>query len=220
MNDLTLQGTVMQLVKSPNEFTLEKAEELLLDYLKKTPEDIDAWARVVILETLTPLGDYARAVLLLELALSNHHDNPIFTILLSFFSEWFLGGMSENQLGNLLELKKKSDSSTNAIILYLLAWHYKSIDSKRFIELLNESISICNHHVKNFVDLGQHYLQQGKTKIGKQLVEQGLANVKLVYKEDEIDKNYDALDVTRFINERITGIFITEGTYHSIAQLL
>ncbi|ASR48190.1 hypothetical protein B4V02_16540 [Paenibacillus kribbensis] len=48
--------------------------------------------------------------------------------------------------------------------------------------------SICNHHVKNFVDLGQHYLQQGKTKLGKQLVEQGLANIKLVYKEDEIDK--------------------------------
>ncbi|MBW7474563.1 hypothetical protein K0T92_07380 [Paenibacillus oenotherae] len=220
MNDLTLKGTVLQLVETPNEFTLEKAEELLLDYLKKTPEDIDAWARLVILETLPPLGDYARAVSLLESALSKHKDNPLFTILLSFFSEWYLGGMNEKQLVNLLEVKKMSDSSTNAIILYLLAWHYKPTDSRKFIDLLNESINICNQHVKNFVDLGQYYLHQGKTKLGKQLVEQGLANVKLVYKEDENIKDYDALDVTRFINERITGTFITEGTYHSITQLL
>ena len=75
-------------------------------------------------------------------------------------------------------------------------------------------------HVMNFVDLGKHYLLNGELDKGKELIQRGLANVKLIYKEDESYEDYDSLDVIRFINERITGVFTTEGRYSSMIELL
>ncbi|NUU77780.1 tetratricopeptide repeat protein [Paenibacillus xylanilyticus] len=221
MNDLAIQNIVNGLVNQSTGESLEEAEKLILDYLNKFPQDVDAWARVVLLQTLPPFGDYQRAISLLDSAMEYHGNVSYFTILSSFFSEWFMGGMNDFQLENLMQLKKNSsDTQTKAIILYLMAWHYESTNKNKFVTLVDQSIKTCNYLVMNWVDLGNYYLQNGEMDKGKLLIQSGLANVKLIYKEETCYEDYDSLDVIRFINERITGVFMTEGRYNSIVNLI
>lgn len=221
MNDLSIQNIVNGLVNQSTEESMEEAEKLILDYLNKFPQDVDAWARVVLLQTLPPFGDYQRAVSLLDSAMEYNDNVSYFTILSSFFSEWFMGGMNDFQLEKLMQLKKNSsDTQTKAIILYLMAWHYESTNKNKFVTLVDESIKTCDYLVMNWVDLGNYYLQNGEMDKGKLLIQSGLANVKLIYKEDICYEDYDSLDVIRFINERITGVFMTEGRYNSIVSLI
>ncbi|WP_433921500.1 tetratricopeptide repeat protein [Paenibacillus taichungensis] len=220
MNDLSIQNIVNGLVNQSTEESMEEAEKLILDYLNKFPQDVDAWARVVLLQTLPPFGDYQRAISLLDSAMEYNDNVSYFTILSSFFSEWFMGGMNDFQLEKLMQLKKNSsDTQTKAIILYLMAWHYESTNKNKFVTLVDESIKTCDYLVMNWVDLGNYYLQNGEMDKGKLLIQSGLANVKLIYKEDICYEDYDSLDVIRFINERITGVFMTEGRYNSIVNL-
>ncbi|MGG4399789.1 hypothetical protein ABEW61_06655 [Paenibacillus amylolyticus] len=221
MNDLSIQNIVNGLVNQSTEESMEEAEKLILDYLNKFPQDVDAWARVVLLQTLPPFGDYQRAISLLDSAMEYNDNVSYFTILSSFFSEWFMGGMNDFQLEKLMQLKKNSsDTQTKAIILYLMAWHYESTNKNKFVTLVDESIKTCDYLVMNWVDLGNYYLQNGEMDKGKLLIQSGLANVKLIYKEDICYEDYDSLDVIRFINERITGVFMTEGRYNSIVSLI
>ncbi|MEC0124143.1 tetratricopeptide repeat protein [Paenibacillus pabuli] len=221
MNDLAIQNIVNGLVNQSTGESLEEAEKLILDYLNKFPQDVDAWARVVLLQTLPPFGDYQRAISLLDSAMEYNDNVSYFTILSSFFSEWFMGGMNDFQLENLIQLEKNSsDTHTKAIILYLMAWHYESTNKNKFVTLVDQSIKTCNYLVMNWVDLGNYYLQNGEMDKGKLLIQSGLANVKLIYKEDTCYEDYESLDVIRFINERITGVFMTEGRYNSIVDLI
>ncbi|PWW44231.1 MULTISPECIES: tetratricopeptide repeat protein [Paenibacillus] len=220
MNDLSIQNIVNGLVNQSTEESMEEAEKLILDYLNKFPRDVDAWARVVLLQTLPPFGDYQRAISLLDSAMEYNDNVSYFTILSSFFSEWFMGGMNDFQLEKLMQLKKNSsDTQTKAIILYLMAWHYESTNKNMFVTLVDQSIKTCDYLVMNWLDLGSYYLQNGEMDKGKLLIQSGLANVKLIYKEDTCYEDYDSLDVIRFINERITGVFMTEGRYNSIVNL-
>ncbi|MNC69657.1 hypothetical protein D3C75_1203760 [compost metagenome] len=50
------------------------------------------------------------------------------------------------------------------------------------------------------------------------MIRKGISNVKIIYKDSNID--FDPLDITRFVNERITGIFITEDTYQTLEKLI
>ncbi|MFS0873070.1 MULTISPECIES: tetratricopeptide repeat protein [Paenibacillus] len=221
MDNSTIQNIVSELVNQSTGESLEEAEKLIINYLDKYPHDIDAWVRVAILQTLPPFGDYQRAALLLEEAIEYHGSVSPLTILLSFFSEWFLGGMNDRQLENVVNtMKNSSDPNTKAIIMYLMAWHYESTDTNKYVNFLNESINTCNYLVMNLVDLGNYYLQNGEPDKGKRLIQNGLANVRLIYKEDECYEDYDSLDVIRFINERITGVFMTEDRYSSIVDLI
>ncbi|QLG39543.1 hypothetical protein HW560_16535 [Paenibacillus sp. E222] len=220
MNDLSIQNIVNGLVNQSTGESMEEAEKLILDYLNKFPQDVDAWARVVLLQTLPPFGDYQRAISLLDSAMEYNDNVSYFTILSSFFSEWFMGGMNDFQLEKLMQLKKNSsDTQTKAIILYLMAWHYESTNKNKFVTLVDQSIKTCDYLVMNWLDLGSYYLQNGEMDKGKLLIQSGLANVKLIYKEDTCYEDYDSLDVIRFINERITGVFMTEGRYNSIVNL-
>ncbi|WP_134910352.1 hypothetical protein [Paenibacillus sp. IHB B 3084] len=104
------------------------------------------------------------------------------------------------------------------MLSYILAWHYKGTDICKFDSLLNESIQECPKHITNFTDLGKHYLDKGDKELGKTLIWKGVSNVKLIYKDSNID--YDPLDIVRFVNERITGVFMTENMYHSLNKLI
>ena len=191
---------------------------MLINYLKVNSQDIDWWGRLVLLETLAPLEDYGRATEYLHSAIRYDKDNYVFTVLLLFFTEWYLGGMDESLIRSAQELKKTSSREISSIISYILAWHYKSEDTGQFDLLLNKSIKEFPGYVTNYTDLGKHYLVTGKIALGKKLIEEGLANVRLIYKES--DNDYDPIDVTRFINERITGVFMTEGNFRSLKELI
>ena len=78
----------------------------MLDYLKVNPNDADGWARLVILETLSPIEDYERATEYLNAALTYHKDNLLFFVLILFFTDWYLGGLSENLVIKAFENQK------------------------------------------------------------------------------------------------------------------
>ncbi|MFK4342212.1 MULTISPECIES: hypothetical protein [unclassified Paenibacillus] len=216
MEDKKLQETIAKIVIRRD--SLEEAEKLMLDYVKVNPNDVDGWARLVILETLSPIEDYERATKYLNNALAFHKDNLLFFVLMLFFSDWYLGGLDEKLVRKALELKSTVNFEVSSMLSYILAWHYKSMDICRFDSLLNESIQECPKHVTNFTDLGKYYLGKGDKELGKMLIREGLSNVKLIYKDSNI--NFDPLDIVRFVNERITGVFMTEDMYHSLNKLI
>jgi tetratricopeptide (TPR) repeat protein len=216
MEDIELQTKISKLVF--NWDALEEAEKLILDYLKVNPQDIDAWSRLVILETLSPIEDYERATEYLNIALKYHKDNSIFLVLMLFFTDWYLGGLNQKLVEKVLEIKQTADCETSSILSYILAWHYKSKDICKYESLLNASIHECAKHVTNYTDLGKHYLSKGEKELGTTMIREGIANVKIIYKDSNIV--FDPLDITRFVNERITGIFMTEDTYHSLEKLI
>ncbi|ASA23041.1 hypothetical protein [Paenibacillus donghaensis] len=216
MKDLILQATVSKLVM--NRDSLEEAENLMLDYLKINPYDADGWSRLVILETMSPIEDYERATEYLNTALTYHKDNSLFFVLKLFFIDWYLGGLDEILVNKALDLKSVVNCETSSMLSYILAWHYKCKDISKFESLLNESIQECSKHVSNYSDLGKHYLSKGDKELGKKMIREGVSNVKLIYGESNID--YDPLDIVRFINERITGVFITEVMYDSLKKLI
>lgn len=216
MEDRKLQETVSRLIL--NRANFDEAEYLLLDYIKANPHDVDGWARLVILETLTPVEDYQRATEYLKTALTYHKDNQLFIVLLYFFTEWFLGGLDEELVNSALELKSTFAEEISSMLSYILAWHYKYKDMHKFESLLEESIRECKRHVTNYTDLGKHYLSKGNKEQGTALIRKGLSNVIMIYNDTNMD--YDSLDIARFVNERISGIFMTEDTYRSLEKLV
>lgn len=215
MKDVELQQNITRLISNRN---LEEAERLLLDYLKVNSFDIDGWSRLVILETLSPIEDYERATEYLHTALEYDKDNLIFFVLILFFTEWYLGGLKYNQVEKAFEIKETADGETSSMISFILAWHLKSRDISKFKSLLIESINECPTHVINYTDLGKYYLSKGEKELGTTMIRRGIENVITLYKDSKSD--YDPLDITHFVNERITGVFMTEDTYNSLKKLV
>ncbi|WP_179030975.1 tetratricopeptide repeat protein [Paenibacillus kribbensis] len=214
MRDEQVLSTVLRLLEQKY-VSIEQAEKILEEYLDKNPEDKDAWYRLVILETLAPLEDYERAASYLISALEVHKEDILMLILLAFFKGWYLGGMDEALVSKLHEKINSTDSNLASIICYLLAWHHKDEHIEKFVHLLESSIRFCSRYVTNYVDLGVHHLGYGRKEEGKKLLRLGLENVVKIYRSNE---EYDPIDVTRFINERITGVYMSEGNYLSIKE--
>ncbi|GAA0408775.1 hypothetical protein [Paenibacillus motobuensis] len=215
MEDKIFKETISKLIVKRDFF---EAERLMLDYIKVNPHDIDGWSRLVILETLSPIEDYERATDYLTTALTYHRDNHLFFIVRLFFIEWYLGGLNETLIKMALGLKNSMDYEMSSMLSYILAWHYKNKDIYKFESLLEQSIQEYSKHVTNYADLGKFYLNKGEKEQGTELIKKGIANIKVIYRDSNND--HDPLDIIRFINERITGVFITEGTYHSLENLI
>lgn len=216
MEDQKLQETVSSLIL--NRGALEEAEQLLLDYVKNNPTDVDGWTKLVMLETLTPIEDYERAAEYLTTAITYHKDNQLFHVLWYYFTEWFLGGLDEGLVNTALGLKSTFGEETSSMLSYILARHFQNKDINKFESLLKESIQKCSMHVTNYTDLGRHYLSRGDKENGIALIKEGLLNVKVIYNDKNMD--YDPLNMPRFVNEMITGVFMTEGTYNSLINLV
>lgn len=215
MDDKELHNNITKLVINRE---LEEAESLLVNYLQENPYDVDGWNRLIILETLSPLEDYERATKYLQSALLYHKDNLLYFVLLFFFIDWYLGGLDEELVNKAKKIKSEANMETSSMLSYILAWHTRSKDIKKFELLLNRSIQENPNSVNCFVDLGKYYLEEGDRELGKKLIQEGLSNVKLVY--NDFNTDYDPLDIVRFVNERIIGIFMTEDTYRSLYDLL
>lgn len=216
MEDKNLQETVSRLIANRSSF--DEVEQLLLDYVKVNPYDADGWARLVTLETLAPVEDYERATEYLNTALTYHKGNQLFFVLRYFLTEWFLGGLDDELVNSALEQKNTFAEGTSSMLSYILAWHYKNKDMYKFESLLEESIQECAIHVTNYTDLGKHYLSKGEIEKGTALIKEGLSNVIVIYNDTNME--YDSLDIVRFVNERITGVFMTEDTYRSLERLV
>lgn len=216
MEDKKLQETVSSLIV--NRSSLGKAEQLLLDYVKRNPTDIDGWAKLVMLETLAPIEDYERATEYLNTAITYHKDNELFHVLRYYFTEWFLGGLDEEMVNTAFGLKSTFTGKTSSMLSYILARYFQNKDMIKFESFLKKSIQECSEHVTNYTDLGRYYLSKGDKEEGIALIKEGLRNVKIIYNDTNME--FDLLDKARFVNEMITGVFMTEDTYRSLINLV
>lgn len=216
MVDTELQKKITALVADRK---LETAERLLIDYVEQNPYDIDGWNRLIVLETLTPFEDYEQAADFARDALYYHSTNLLYFILILSFTPWYQGELDDELVEQAEEVQHKADPEIASIISLLLADHYQSKDKAHYEFLLKRSIQDYPYIVRNYTDLGQHYMGCGQKELGKTLVKKGIANVKFVYIEG-VDDNHDDLDIIRYINEMITGIFTTEYSYRDLENLL
>ncbi|WP_179030976.1 tetratricopeptide repeat protein [Paenibacillus kribbensis] len=216
MENKKLQETVSSLILNRGSF--EEAEQLLLDYVKENPTDVDGWAKLVMLETLAPIEDYERATEYLNTAIIYHKDNQLFHVLRYYFTEWFLGGLDEELVNTAFELKSTFTGEVSSMLSYILARHFQNKDMNKFESFLKKSIQECSMHVTNYTDLGRHYLSKGDKEEGIALIREGLLNVKVIYNDTNMD--FDSLDIVRFVNEMITGVFMTEDIYRSLEKLV
>ncbi|WP_203339898.1 hypothetical protein [Planococcus beijingensis] len=51
------------------------------------------------------------------------------------------------------------------------------------------------------------------------MIKKGLSNVKFVYIDGEED-DHDELDIIRYINEMITGVFATEYSHRELKKMM
>lgn len=216
MKNQKLQKTIEKLVLNQQ---LEKAESLLVHYLQENPDDLDGWDRLIVLETIPPFEDYETAAKFAKSALNYHKGNWLYFVLLLFFTDWYLGGLDEELVKKAKEVKNKSNKEISSMISYILAWHEKDEDMNRFKQLLHQAIQEYPNNVSYYADLGKQYLAEGEKELGKQLIQKALMNVQLIYYNDS-DIEYDPLDIEHFVNERITGVFITEDSYNTLKDLL
>lgn len=218
MNDMELQQKITSLVDNRK---LETAERLLIDYVQQNPYDLEGWNRLIILETLAPIEDYEQAAKYARSALHFHPYNPLYFILILSFTPWFKGELDEELVEVSKAVKDEMDPEFAAIISLQLASHYERTDVNQYESLLKQSIDDNPNLVKNFSELGQYYLAYGQKELGKALIREGLSRVKLVYKDEENDdEDIDWLDIERYVNEMITGIFMTESSYRELEELL
>ncbi|MDN3451078.1 hypothetical protein QMA09_12840 [Planococcus sp. APC 3906] len=216
MVDEELQKQITALVM---EGKMETAERLLIDYVEQNPYDIEGWNRLIMLEALAPFEDYEQAADFAQDALYYHPTNLLYFILILSFTPWYRGELDDELVEQAEEVQHKADPEIASIISLLLADHYQSKDKAHYEFLLKRSIQDYPYIVRNYTDLGQHYMGYGKKELGKALVKKGFANVKFVYIEG-VDNNHDDLDIIRYINEMITGVFTTEYSYRDLENLL
>lgn len=218
MVDTELQKEIACLVDAGK---LETAERLLVDYVEQNPYDIEGWNRLIILETLAPIEDYEQASDYARSAMHYHPYNPLYFILILSFTPWYKGELDEELVEVAKAVKDKMDAEFAAVISLQLAGHYETKDVLQYESLLKQSIDDNPNLVKNFTELGQYYLAYGQKELGKALIREGLSRVQLVYKDEENDdEDIDWLDIERYVNEMITGVFMTESSYRELEELL
>lgn len=216
MVDEELQKKITALV---TEGKMETAEQLLIDYVEQNPYDIEGWNRLIMLEALAPLEDYEQAADFAWGALYYHQNNLLFFILILSFTPWFQGELDGELADQAEEVQSEADPEMASIISLLLADHYRGKDKDKYEFLLKRSIEYYPYIVRNYTDIGEHYMGYGQKELGKTLIKKGLANVKFVYIEGE-ENGHDELDIIRYINEMVSCVFITEVNYRYLEKLL
>lgn len=216
MIDKELQKQITALVSDRK---IETAEKLLISYVEQNPYDIEGWNRLIILETLVPIEDYEQASDFARTALYYHQNNLLYFLLILSFTPWYKGELDAELVEQAEEIQREADPEMASIISLLLADHYQSNDKAHYEFLLKRSIEYYPYIVRNYTDLGQHYMGYGKKELGKKMIKKGLSNVKFVYIDGEED-DHDELDIIRYINEMITGVFATEYSHRELEKMM
>lgn len=198
---------------------METAERLLIDYVEQNPYDIEGWNRLIMLEALAPFEDYEQAADFARAALYYHQNNLLYFILILSFTPWYQGELDDELVKQAEEVQSEADPEMASVISLLLADHYRGKDKDHYEFLLKRSIDYYPYIVRNYTDLGDYYMKYGQKELGKTLIKKGLANVKFIYIDGGED-GHDELDIIRYINEMITGVFITEYSYRDLENLV
>jgi len=212
-----LTKTYYKIPYEQNEYILETIKNLIDEYLAKNPEDTDVRLRLVVLEFTPPWEDPELLSKYLNEIFKYDPDNIYATLILACTQDIFWGEITDTVFKKLNNLSSKNTEILSMIEL-AKAWYYQCKDNDELYEkhLLN-SISHCNQHVSNHIDLAHLYAKKGNKDEAKKFAQKAIDNVQVIYTRGSTT---DITDVEDFINERLKGTCITEPNLESIYELL
>lgn len=212
----------MNLINAIINDNVEAAETILLQELKKDPQNINLWIKLSLTELQFPFEDYVTALKYLNYVYKLSPDN-INALILEAGIKWHNLGFIDEELFARLNKVLIKDNQKMAIIYYLRSLYYidfsnHSKSDKGDNEKLNleKSIMLCSKFVYPYKRLGQIFLSELKTKESKEMFKTALSNIEKVYEEDSF---YDFTDLDVYIAEFITGTKISYINYKSIKEL-
>ncbi len=201
-----------------DEYILEIIKNLIDEYLAKNPEDTDVRLRLVRLEFTPPWEDPELLSKYLNEIFKYDPDNIYATLILACTQDVFWGEITDTVFEKLNNLSSE-DPEILSMIELAKAWYYECKDNNELYEkhLLN-SISYCNKHVSNYIDLAYFYAKKGKKNEAKKFAQKALHNVQVIYTQDS--PIIDITDVEEFINEYFKGTHVTDSNLEGIYELL
>lgn len=193
-----------------------ETEKFLEEQLKKYPNDIGLLLKLCMTRINIPIEDGEKALLCINKIYEIDINNFYATILEYCIYDSILGGIEEIHYNKLKRLNNCSNYQLS-IARYLMSyyWYFTKNDVVKTIELLKESIELCNEFVNNYNLLGGIYIEMGHKELGVKLKRKALENIKMIYPDEYI---YDFTDVNEYINEIITGIYVTDLRYQEILE--
>jgi tetratricopeptide (TPR) repeat protein len=200
----------------------EEAEQIIFNYLKKHPQDTEAWLLLIMIETNPPLENPFEIIKYANHILSYDSTNVYALLFLSFAQDVFLGGIQEETYHHLCLAQSSELEVISMIELVKANYFAQKNDVLNYEKALKKSIVYCSSHVKNLSDLGIFYLNQGKAREGKELIRKALDNVKSInhfsdpYKPNE----HDATGMNEFFDYYYKGTTLRDAKYDYLKSLI
>lgn len=202
-NPILVQARLI--ANNDTEKDLERAEAMLIEYLKVNPEDTDAWLMLIMIEWTPPLEDSERIIQWANNILAYDPVNARGLLVLAEAYVAFRGGINATiykQLSNACS----NDSNLMAMIEVAKAKYLERQEGaeKEYEDVLIKSINYGPLQERNHSMLGEFYLKQGKVDEGKKLIKKAEENserARILHKY-----SYDVTSLTNFLNEFYTGL--------------
>lgn len=206
--------------KQNNKNVILQAEEKIEKYLNNNPFDTDIWLLFAMFEYQIPVKDTNKSIECLKNILKYDPSNSTAILLLAaFYNNEF--GYIDDDLFTRLNTIKNQNNEIMSMIELAKSWHYGSLLKNNYVaqeESLIKSINLCPYCVRNYINLANLYLEQGKINKGKELLKKAINNIKNVYFE-----NYDPLninDIEEFFNTYFKGTHTTRPALNLLIKKL
>lgn len=218
MKNIILETAITE-AKLDTPENLDKAQEILLNYLKNSPKDTDAWLLLLRLEYSgnedpEKMAKYANQILAYD------PENAAALLFLSF-TDYYSFGSTDNTLYSKLIKAKASDYEMLAMLEIAKARYFKKRDIAKYEACLKQSIRYSSSQRINYCMLGELYIKQKKDYKqileGAELIKRGLSNVKLIGDETT---PYDPTSVSDFFAEFFSGTIIGIVEYEILKKII
>ena len=182
---------------------IKKIVGLCEPYLKQHPHDTDIWIQLALAVYVTSYADDIKAIECMNAILSYDPLNPYALIILAYI-ESHMFGITDATFEKLCSVKFE-DNEIMSMIEYVKSWYYSEHKNDEFYQkVLENSVALCKKHVRNCVNLGGLYIEQGRIAEGKKLQDLARSNITEISNIHNI-KYFNITDINHFLNERIKG---------------
>lgn len=193
---------------------LEKAENLILDYLKEKENDTQMWYYLAILDLMPPLVDFDNSINYLK-NVWNISKEIKAIIYIAVIQD--IHCMISDEIFNIIKEYKTNDKKLLSMCHYCMGLYFK--DKENFIEESIQSfmktIELYPCFVHSYYELGKIYKKENSQK-SKLFYENSYKNVKSIFNETT---DYNWLSIDNFENEIIFGTHLTQEKYDYLKQL-
>jgi len=190
---------------------LEKAETILLEYLKNHLTDTDAWLLLTRIECNSPFDDHDRITHYAGHVLSYDPTNA-YALLFLAYADYYLHGEIEADTFSKLCLAKNDDPEIMAMIEVAKARYFESFNKTKYEQALQKSVDYSLNQQTNCTALGIIYWNQGKKKEGLYLIKKGIANTK-------VSDYWDSSEMECWLNYYYKGTQVTQSQYDHLLSL-